>query len=64
MRDVLPVARRLDDAGVAAVARTLVALGDAAVADPRIAEIDVNPLRVTGGDDRRARRARRAGGTS
>jgi acetyltransferase len=49
VRDVLPVARRLDDAGVEAVARTLVALGDAAVADPRIAEIDVNPLRVTGG---------------
>ncbi len=50
VRDVLPVARRLDDAGVEAVARTLVALGDAAVADPRIAEIDVNPLRVTGGE--------------
>ena len=49
VRDVLPVARRLDDAGIAAVARTLVALGDAATADPRIAEIDVNPLRVTGG---------------
>jgi acetate---CoA ligase (ADP-forming) len=50
VRDVLPVARRLDDAGVTAVARTLVALGDAAVADPRITEIDVNPLRVTGGE--------------
>ncbi len=50
VRDVLPVARRLDDAGVRAVARTLVALGDAAAADPRIAEIDVNPLRVTGGE--------------
>jgi acetyltransferase len=50
VRDVLPVARRLDDAGIAAVARTLVALGDAAIADPRIAEIDVNPLRVTGGE--------------
>lgn len=49
VRDVLPVARRLDDAGITAVARTLVALGDAATADPRIAEIDVNPLRVTGG---------------
>ena len=50
VRDVLPVARRLDDAGVEAVARTLVALGDAAAADPRIAEIDVNPLRVAGGE--------------
>jgi acetyltransferase len=50
VRDVPPVARRLDDDGIAAVARTLVALGDAAVADPRIAEIDVNPLRVSGGE--------------
>ena len=50
VRDVLAVARRLDDDGVTAVARTLVALGDAAVADPRIAEIDVNPLRVSGGE--------------
>lgn len=50
VRDVVPVARRLGDEGVAAVARTLVALGDAAAADPRIAEIDVNPLRVTGRD--------------
>jgi acetyltransferase len=48
VRDVAPVARRLDDAGVAAVAATLVALGDAAADDPRIAEIDVNPLRVHG----------------
>jgi hypothetical protein len=48
VRDVLPVARRLDDAGVTAVAQTLVALGDAAAADPRIAEIDVNPLCVLG----------------
>jgi acetyltransferase len=50
VRDVAPVARRLDDAGVTAVARTLVALGDAAADDPRITEIDVNPLRVQGGD--------------
>jgi acetyltransferase len=48
VRDVTPVARRLDAAGVAAVAATLVALGDAAAADPQISEIDVNPLRVQG----------------
>jgi hypothetical protein len=30
------------------VAATLVALGDAAAADPQISEIDVNPLRVQG----------------
>jgi hypothetical protein len=50
VRDVVPVARRLDEPGVAAVARTLVALGDAATDDARITEIDVNPLRVQGGD--------------
>ena len=35
VRDVLPVARRLDDAGVEAVARTLVALGNAGMRGPR-----------------------------
>ena len=51
VRDVVPVARRLDAVGVAAVARTLVALGAAAADDPRIREIDINPLRVTGDGD-------------
>ena len=32
------------------MARVLVALGDAAVDRPAIAEIDVNPLRVAGGE--------------
>jgi acetyltransferase len=50
VRDVVPVARRLDEAGIAAVAATLVALGEAAADEPRISEIDINPLRVVGGD--------------
>ncbi len=50
VRSVAPVARRLDDAGVAAVARVVVALGDAADGHPRIREIDVNPLRVHDGE--------------
>ncbi len=50
VRDVVPVARRLDDAGIAVVAATLVALGRAAADEPRIREIDVNPLRVLGAD--------------
>jgi acetyltransferase len=49
VRLVLPVARRLDDAGVAAVGRVLVALGAAAHHHPRIREIDVNPIRVHDG---------------
>ncbi len=50
VRDVACVAGRLDDRGIAAVANVLVVLGDAAVADPSIHEIDINPLRVSGGD--------------
>jgi acetyltransferase len=50
VRAVVPVARRLDAVGITAVARTLVALGDAAADEPRVAEIDVNPLRVVGAD--------------
>ena len=62
VRDVAPVARRLDDAGVAAVAQTLVALGDAAAADPRDRrDRRQSPARATVGGDR-AGRARGAGG--
>jgi hypothetical protein len=46
VRRVTPVARRLDDAGVTAVARVLVSLGAAAADHPRIREVDINPLRV------------------
>jgi acyl-CoA synthetase (NDP forming) len=45
-REVVPLARRLDEAGIEAVASALVALGHAAADHPRIAEIDVNPLAV------------------
>lgn len=46
VREVVPLARRLDEDGVGAVAAALVALGRAAADHPRIAEIDVNPLAV------------------
>lgn len=46
VRDVVPLARRLDEAGIDAVATALVALGRAAADHPRITEIDVNPLAV------------------
>jgi hypothetical protein len=49
VRRVGPLAARLDDAGVEAVAAVLVALGRAAHDHPAIAEIDVNPVRVEGG---------------
>ena len=49
VRDVAPLAARLDDAGIEAVARVLVALGRAAADHPAIAEIDLNPLRVADG---------------
>jgi hypothetical protein len=49
VRLVLPVSRRLDQAGVAAVGRVLVALGAAAAHHSRIREIDVNPIRVHAG---------------
>jgi acetyltransferase len=50
VRSVPPLAERLDAAGVDAVAATLVALGRAAAELGRVREIDVNPLRVAGGD--------------
>lgn len=50
VREVVPLARRLGDDGIGAVATALVALGSAAVDHPRITEIDVNPLAVHGGD--------------
>ncbi len=49
VRDVEPLAHRLDDRGIDAVASALVALGRAAADHPQIAEIDVNPLAVRDG---------------
>ncbi len=49
VRSVKPLERRLDDADVATVAATLVALGRVAHDHPRVAEIDVNPLVIRDG---------------
>ena len=49
VREVRPLRRRLDAAGVSIVAGALVALGRLAQDHPRVAEIDVNPLVVRDG---------------
>jgi acetyltransferase len=50
VREVGPLAHRLGDADVAAVAEALVALGRVARDHQRVSEIDVNPLVVRAGE--------------
>ncbi len=49
VREVGPLAHRLDDAAIAVVADVVVALGRIAHDHPRVVEIDVNPLVIADG---------------